>query len=152
MKRSVVGLNRIAASLIGGFQPQVGTKPLISVARSLFLIAAGVASLLGCDARALPTADAQVRVRQNLDAGWLFARQAHGSGELGSFDRHVIGADKIEPAFQGASLPDPAGLLQGNGKFMRHVKLRPGVDVEPVALRQLIEAAYSDIKARVENG
>ena len=54
--------------------------------------------------------------------------------------------------FQGASLPDPAGLLQGNGKFMRHVKLRPGVDVEPVALRQLIEAAYSDIKARVENG
>jgi hypothetical protein len=53
--------------------------------------------------------------------------------------------------FQGASLPDPAGLLQGNGKFMRHVKLRPGVDVEPVALRQLIEAAYSDIKARVEN-
>ena len=54
--------------------------------------------------------------------------------------------------FQGATLPDPARLLQGNGKFMRHVKLRPGVDVEPVALRQLIEAAYSDIKARVENG
>src|SRR5579863_4748129 len=28
--------------------------------------------------------------------------------------------------FQGASLPDPARLLQGAGKYMRHVKLRPG--------------------------
>jgi beta-galactosidase len=105
VKRSVVRLNRIAASRIGGFQHQVRTKLLITVARSLFLIAAVIVSLLGCDARALPTADAQVRVRQNLDTGWLFARQVHGTGELGSFDRHVIGADKIEPAFQGAPLP-----------------------------------------------
>jgi hypothetical protein len=28
--------------------------------------------------------------------------------------------------FHGAALPDPARLLQGTGKFMRHVKLRPG--------------------------
>ena len=27
--------------------------------------------------------------------------------------------------FHGAALPDPARLLQGTGKFMRHVKLRP---------------------------
>src|ERR1700761_5775767 len=95
----------MAASRVGRFQAQVGTKPFVTVGRSLFLIAAAIVSLLGCDARALPTADAQVRVRQNLDAGWLFARQIHGSGELGSFDRHVIGADKVEPAFQGAPLP-----------------------------------------------
>ena len=54
--------------------------------------------------------------------------------------------------FQGASLPDPARLLQGTGKFMRHVKLKPGTATDPVALRRLIEAAYSDIKARVEHG
>ena len=54
--------------------------------------------------------------------------------------------------FQGASLPDPARLLQGNGKFMRHVKLRPGTATNAAALRRLIEAAYSDIKARVESG
>jgi hypothetical protein len=54
--------------------------------------------------------------------------------------------------FQGAALPDPAGLLQGAGKFMRHVKLRPGTATDAVSLRSLIEAAYSDIKARVENG
>jgi hypothetical protein len=54
--------------------------------------------------------------------------------------------------FQGASLPDPARLLQGTGKFMRHVKLKPGTAANAAALRRLIEAAYSDIKARVEHG
>jgi hypothetical protein len=54
--------------------------------------------------------------------------------------------------FQGAALPDPAGLLQGTGKFMRHVKLRSGTVIDDAALRRLIETAYSDMKARVENG
>jgi hypothetical protein len=54
--------------------------------------------------------------------------------------------------FQGASLPDPARLLQGSGKFMRHVKLKPGTATNAAALRRLIEAAYSDMKDRVENG
>ena len=54
--------------------------------------------------------------------------------------------------FHGASLPDPASLLQGSGKFMRHVKLRPGAPTNAAALRTLIDIAYSDIKARVENG
>ncbi len=54
--------------------------------------------------------------------------------------------------FQGAALPDPAHLLQGSGKFMRHVKLRPGTAIDPASLSRLIETAYWDIKARVENG
>ena len=54
--------------------------------------------------------------------------------------------------FQGATLPDPARLLQGAGKFMRHVKLRPGTAIDDASLRRLIEAAYSEIKARIENG
>jgi hypothetical protein len=53
--------------------------------------------------------------------------------------------------FQGAGLKDPDGLLQGTGKFMRHVKLR-AADSHEDALRRLIEAAYSDMKGRVENG
>ncbi len=52
--------------------------------------------------------------------------------------------------FQGASLTDPARLLQGSGKFMRHVKLRPGRATNDAALERLIEAAYWDLKARVE--
>ncbi len=35
---------------------------------------------------------------------------------------------------------------------MRHVKLRPGTTTNAAALIRLIDAAYSDIKARVENG
>jgi hypothetical protein len=54
--------------------------------------------------------------------------------------------------FHGATLPDPARLLQGNGKFMRHVKLRPGAATDDAALNRLIAAAYADIKARLENG
>jgi hypothetical protein len=53
--------------------------------------------------------------------------------------------------FQGAALPDPARLLQGAGKFMRHVKLKPGMAIDAASLRKLIETAYLDIKARVEN-
>jgi hypothetical protein len=54
--------------------------------------------------------------------------------------------------FQGAALRDPDHLLQGSGKFMRHVKLRPGMAMDSAALQRLIEAAHADIKARVEHG
>ncbi len=54
--------------------------------------------------------------------------------------------------FQCAGLPDPARLLQGGGKFMRHVKLSPKAPVPEAALHRLIEAAYSDMKARIEHG
>jgi hypothetical protein len=54
--------------------------------------------------------------------------------------------------FQGAALPDPARLLQGAGKRMRHVTLKPGMAINVEALGRLIELAYADIKARVEHG
>jgi len=53
--------------------------------------------------------------------------------------------------FQGSELPDPARLLQGSGKFMRHIKLKPGTPTDDASLRALIEAAYADIRAQVEN-
>jgi hypothetical protein len=54
--------------------------------------------------------------------------------------------------FQGAALQDLARLLEGNGKRMRHVKLKPGSEVDSAALGALIVAAYLDIKARLEIG
>jgi hypothetical protein len=54
--------------------------------------------------------------------------------------------------FQGAALRDPQHLLQGSGKFMRHVKLKPGGTIDEAALNGLIEAAYADVKNRVEHG
>jgi hypothetical protein len=52
--------------------------------------------------------------------------------------------------FRGAELADPDGLLEGTGKFMRHVKLRPGQRVDDAALRRLIHAAYIDMRRRLE--
>jgi hypothetical protein len=54
--------------------------------------------------------------------------------------------------FRGAEIADPEGLLEGSGKFMRHVKLRPERDVDAVALMKLIETAYTDIKGRLNVG
>lgn len=51
--------------------------------------------------------------------------------------------------FRGAKLADPAGLLEGTGKFMRHVKLCPERDTDAAALTQLIEAAYADMHRRL---
>jgi hypothetical protein len=48
--------------------------------------------------------------------------------------------------FHGAHLDDPAELLVGSGKRMRHVKLVPGIEPDTAALRHLIEDAYADIK------
>jgi hypothetical protein len=52
--------------------------------------------------------------------------------------------------FRGAEIADPDGLLEGTGKFMRHVKLRPDRDMDAAALMSLIETAYTDMKARLE--
>jgi hypothetical protein len=54
--------------------------------------------------------------------------------------------------FFGALLKDPARLLEGTGKRGRHVKLRPGRDVDAAALAQLVNTAYVDIKARLRLG
>ena len=50
--------------------------------------------------------------------------------------------------FRGAELADPAGLLEGTGKYMRHVTLRPDGDIDAKALIKLIESAYTDMKRR----
>ena len=66
-------------------------------------------------------------------------------GYVDAFTRHVnVGF------FRGAALPDLRGLLEGTGKFMRHVKLRPGYGIDVSSLEGLVEAAYVDMKRRVE--
>jgi hypothetical protein len=65
-------------------------------------------------------------------------------GYVNAFQSHVnVGF------FHGAVLEDPAGLLVGTGKRMRHVKLRPGREPDVAALGDLIAAAYADIRARL---
>ena len=51
--------------------------------------------------------------------------------------------------FYGAFLPDEFGLLEGTGKRMRHVKLRPDQEPDQQALQTLLSLAYADIKERL---
>jgi hypothetical protein len=63
---------------------------------------------------------------------------------VGAFSAHAsIGF------FHGPDLNDPAGLLQGTGKRMRHVKLIWGEPANKAALEKLIAAAYRDIRKRL---
>ena len=68
-------------------------------------------------------------------------------GYVNAFKAHVnVGF------FHGAALADPSGLLEGSGKYMRHVKLKPGVVRDSAGLGRLIDEAYLDIKARLDVG
>jgi hypothetical protein len=65
-------------------------------------------------------------------------------GYVNAFTSHVnVGF------FRGFELDDPSGLLEGTGRFMRHVKIRQEFDVDHEALTKLIETAYTDIKHRL---
>ena len=68
-------------------------------------------------------------------------------GYVNAFTSHVnVGF------FRGAEVDDPSRLLEGTGKFMRHVKLTPGQDVDEASLTKLIHTAYVDMKRRVAAG
>ena len=54
--------------------------------------------------------------------------------------------------FRGAEIADPEGLLEGTGRFMRHVKLKLGSDVDASALKRLIDTAYTDMRERLHAG
>jgi hypothetical protein len=64
--------------------------------------------------------------------------------EVGVYKAHVNVS-----FFYGTELDDPAGLLEGSGRRMRHVKVKPSVALDAAALGALIDAAYADIKARL---
>lgn len=83
-------------------------------------------------------------VRQILHDGYPTACVGDAAfAYVGAYSRHVsIGF------FHGADLDDPAHVLEGAGKRMRHAKLRPGDAVPEAALEDLITAAYRDVRAR----
>ena len=64
---------------------------------------------------------------------------------VGAFKAHVnVGF------FRGAELADPHALMQGTGKYMRHVKLRPDKQIDEAALTSLIRSAYADMQQRLQ--
>jgi hypothetical protein len=87
-------------------------------------------------------------VRELMHDGYPTACVADAAfAYVGAFRAHVnVGF------FRGAELPDPHRLLEGTGKFMRHVKLRPEGDVDSTALSELIRTSYTDMKVRLRAG
>ena len=87
-------------------------------------------------------------VRELLHDGHPTACVADAAfGYVNAFKAHVnVGF------FRGAEIADPGRLLEGTGKFMRHVKIRPGGNVNAPALRKLIDTAYTDMKGRLKTG
>ena len=85
-------------------------------------------------------------VRELLHDGHPTACVADAAfGYVNAFQAHVnVGF------FRGAEIADPEHLLEGTGKFMRHVKLRPESQVDAAALMKLIETAYTDMKRRLK--
>ena len=84
-------------------------------------------------------------VRELWQDGWPTACVEDAAfGYVAAFKAHVnVGF------YQGAELPDPAGLLEGSGRRMRHAKLRWGQPVDAAALSALIAAAYRDMRLRL---
>ena len=64
---------------------------------------------------------------------------------VGAFKAHVnVGF------FRGAELADPHGLMEGTGKLMRHVKLRPDKAIDETALTALIKQSWTDMQQRLQ--
>ncbi|MBS0335194.1 MAG: DUF1801 domain-containing protein [Proteobacteria bacterium] len=85
-------------------------------------------------------------VRELLQDGWPTACVEDAAfAYVAAFAAHLnIGF------YQGSALPDPAGLLEGSGKRMRHVKVRWGKPADEAAIRALIAAAYRDMRLRLD--
>lgn len=88
-----------------GLCPPLKSGVLSAAVKMLWLFFFVLFGLLGQDKSAAAAGMSQVRIRQNLNAGWFFARQAHGAGELGSFDRDTVDAARVEAKFKDAIAP-----------------------------------------------
>lgn len=85
-------------------------------------------------------------VRETLHDGFPTACVGHTAfAHVATYSAHVNVA-----FFQGASLADPAGILEGSGRFMRHVKVKPGKALDEQALTDLIHSAYQDMLERLK--
>jgi hypothetical protein len=54
--------------------------------------------------------------------------------------------------YRGALLRDPAGLLGGTGKAMRHMKLRSPGDADRPEISELLRAAHTERVEAIEHG
>jgi hypothetical protein len=87
-------------------------------------------------------------VRELLHDGHPTACVSDGAfGYVNAFRDHVnVGF------FRGAEIADPVGLLEGTGRYMRHVKVWPGRSVDAAGLENLVHTAHTDMRRRMRAG
>ncbi|CAN5781870.1 hypothetical protein BH23PSE1_BH23PSE1_19240 [soil metagenome] len=79
------------------------------------------------------------RKQRNVTWGWGGARMSEAYAYAMAHKSHVnLGF------FQGIHLPDPAGLLEGTGKVLRHVKIETPEDARRPAILDLLSAARDE--------
>lgn len=86
--------------------------------------------------------------RETMMPGYKSLAYGFGDGMRGEFASIVLHNTYVNlQLHQGTALPDPAGLLEGTGKNLRHVKIRSADTVQRDEVRALIEAAAAMSRA-----
>jgi hypothetical protein len=87
--------------------------------------------------RLLPDAE------QTVDASGPYVCYGYGPGYKGIVCTISVNKTGAKLALaQGATLPDPTGLLEGAGKVHRHVVIATAGDLQQPGLEPLVRAAY----------
>jgi len=67
-----------------------------------------------------------------------------GPGYRGMICTLLLSKSGVKIGFvNGATLPDPAGLLEGSGKKHKYIQLKTASDLNRPAVKQLIQAAFT---------
>ena len=87
-------------------------------------------------------AEVMPRVPESVNIGWAAINYCSSSNMRDFIASLNPQRTYVNVEFRdGVDLPDPAGLLEGTGKRLRHVKVRTAEDVQKPALRNLLVAA-----------
>jgi hypothetical protein len=106
--------------LLGGFTPEVQQLALSLRARVRDLVPDGQEKVMG---------------------GYKSINYGFGSG-MSQFAAIVLHSAHVNLQFpRGVDLPDPAGLLEGTGKAMRHVKIWTDEKIQSREVKELVESA-----------
>ena len=98
-----------------------------------------------------PTATETPKPKENHADYALGQSPGPGSGKRNEIFGYLCPMEKYVRLgfYYGDALPDPAGLLVGEGKRLRHVKIHTLAEAERPEIRALIVAAVQERKASV---
>ncbi len=122
-RRAKTTTERTFETLLAGYSPAV--RELAEAARAFLF-----EQLPGCEER--------------VDAGGPYVRYGYGPGYKGIVCSLSISKTGVKLGMAGATLPDPKGLLAGDGVKFRHIPLQTPADLRRPGVEPLVKAALAD--------